>query len=506
MIRLPLAWLAVVAALAACGEAPAPPAATTTSSALLSCNTTPDCAGIATGACTTIACTAHVCTKTDLVDCCGGAVLDSVGTRNARCSDGNVCTSDTCLVELEVGTGAIVGSTCQHLADNASSDIAGCCATLSDCPGVNSCQLTRACTDFSCTYTADATLSGCCNADSDCSAGTCNRATNRCVCPSNGKICPGASPGSEICNAECCVDNDCALANAASECKSGVCTIKSCNAGFDDCNTTDSDGCEINLNTDEANCSECNKPCGGATGVCEVTDCTGGVCSVIRNPSPPQGSMCCTNELDCPAPAKCQLASCVVHQCVYAPNPACNDMAAPPDLAPVVDLLPPPAADLTAPPSDLSSGDLASSADLGSTPDLAVVDLAVTPDLTAAPPDLTSAVDLSVVVDLSASPDLLDSPDLTVEQDLTGMTFDLLVEPDLLPPSDLATDLPPPDLRMARPDLQGTYSATGGGFGCAAASDLSTDGMRTHAAGWVALALLLFALRRPRRASSPRRE
>ncbi len=501
MIRLPLACL-VVATLAACGETPSPAATASTASALLSCNTTPDCAGLTKGTCVTIACTSHVCTKTDVADCCADVVDNPI---NGRCNDGNACTTDVCNV-VAIGMAGAFSATCQHTQDSLGSEIVGCCTTVSDCPGVNSCQLTRACTDFSCTYTADATLSGCCNADSDCSAGTCNRATNRCVCPSNGLVCPGASPGSEVCNAECCVDNDCDLANAQSECKSGVCTIKSCTSGFDDCNTTDSDGCEVNLNTDEAHCSECNKPCGGATGACEVTDCTGGECSVILNPSPPGGSMCCSTALDCPAAGTCQLVSCVLHQCASAPDPACNDMAVPPDLASTFDLLPLPA-DLASS-VDLTPRDLASTPDPDlrpPAPDLAVVDLAVALDLTTSF-DLGAPPDLAVADDLSASPDLLASPDLTVEQDLTGMTFDLLVEPDLLPPSDLATDLPPPDLRMARPDLQGTYSATGGGFGCAAASDLSTDGMRTHAAGWVALALLLFALRRPRRASSPRRE
>ena len=67
--------------------------------------------------------------------------------------------------------------------------------------------------------------------------------------------------------------------NAKAVCTAGDCALQ-CNAGFSDCDKVPTNGCEANLNTDIAHCGTCTTSCsttGGtatcATGVCKIT-CT----------------------------------------------------------------------------------------------------------------------------------------------------------------------------------------------------------------------------------------
>lgn len=53
----------------------------------------------------------------------------------------------------------------------------------------------------------------------------------------------------------------CKLPNAMSECVNGACAITQCNDHFGDCNSEASDGCELNLSNDAANCGSCKKMC-----------------------------------------------------------------------------------------------------------------------------------------------------------------------------------------------------------------------------------------------------
>jgi hypothetical protein len=46
-----------------------------------------------------------------------------------------------------------------------------------------------------------------------------------------------------------------------------------CNPGFDNCNGTNRDGCETNLNTDVRNCGGCDDRCGSGR-VCCAGTCT----------------------------------------------------------------------------------------------------------------------------------------------------------------------------------------------------------------------------------------
>lgn len=77
--------------------------------------------------------------------------------------------------------------------------------------------------------------------------------------------------------------NVCALDNATASCTNQECIVKTCAAGFSNCNGDHADGCETNLKSDDFNCGTCNKVCSfpnaGATcsaGECAITSCAPG--------------------------------------------------------------------------------------------------------------------------------------------------------------------------------------------------------------------------------------
>jgi hypothetical protein len=75
----------------------------------------------------------------------------------------------------------------------------------------------------------------------------------------------------------------CSLPNAVPSCVSGTCGMAGCNPGYADCNTTQSDGCEINLLSDKLNCGSCSNVCdflnasaNCQAGVCAIASCNAG--------------------------------------------------------------------------------------------------------------------------------------------------------------------------------------------------------------------------------------
>jgi hypothetical protein len=74
----------------------------------------------------------------------------------------------------------------------------------------------------------------------------------------------------------------CSLANAAESCASGSCVVTGCNGGWGNCNGVQSDGCEKSLNT-LTDCGNCNVACSRtnavatcSTGSCAIQSCNGG--------------------------------------------------------------------------------------------------------------------------------------------------------------------------------------------------------------------------------------
>jgi len=69
------------------------------------------------------------------------------------------------------------------------------------------------------------------------------------------------------------------LPHASAECVGGVCGLGTCNPGWRDCNTTDGDGCEVDLNSD-TDCGDCGVACDFSyataschSGSCEIDSC-----------------------------------------------------------------------------------------------------------------------------------------------------------------------------------------------------------------------------------------
>jgi hypothetical protein len=64
----------------------------------------------------------------------------------------------------------------------------------------------------------------------------------------------------------------CELANARESCSAGLCSVLTCDAGWDDCNELAADGCEADLAAAD-HCGDCETVCTGAQA------CEAGVCA-----------------------------------------------------------------------------------------------------------------------------------------------------------------------------------------------------------------------------------
>jgi hypothetical protein len=144
-----------------------------------------------------------------------------------------------------------------------------------------------------CTIEQEAACVGLNNPDFGCSSVTCapcylNKATATCS-PSSGECIIAACIGnwdncdrtdSNGCEVDTNTDpNHCGecdevcpeRAHAEIRCGSARCYIRVCEDGFGDCNEDISDGCEMALLTSEEHCGDCNTPCAGecVDGTCE---------------------------------------------------------------------------------------------------------------------------------------------------------------------------------------------------------------------------------------------
>ncbi len=58
-------------------------------------------------------------------------------------------------------------------------------------------------------------------------------------------------------------DTACTIANGSATCATGTCEVLACNDGFGDCDDDPSNGCEVDLHADPANCGGCGLACPG---------------------------------------------------------------------------------------------------------------------------------------------------------------------------------------------------------------------------------------------------
>ncbi|MGK4001584.1 glycoside hydrolase family 16 protein [Sorangium sp. So ce1036] len=96
--------------------------------------------------------------------------------------------------------------------------------------------------------------------------GTCEGGEKRC----DGRCVPTSDPASG-CSAASCAP--CEIAHGTPACVAGGCSVGACDPGFDDCNDSAADGCEVAVSSDQAHCGSCDNPCP------EGLTCTDGACS-----------------------------------------------------------------------------------------------------------------------------------------------------------------------------------------------------------------------------------
>jgi hypothetical protein len=95
----------------------------------------------------------------------------------------------------------------------------------------------------------------------------CNGVDDNC----NGTVDEGFSLSSDTQNCGSC-GNVCGFSNATGSCIGGTCQISTCNASFGNCDGNQTNGCEVNLTSDAANCGACGHACGVGE------SCFAGVC------------------------------------------------------------------------------------------------------------------------------------------------------------------------------------------------------------------------------------
>ena len=115
-----------------------------------------------------------------------------------------------------------------------------------------------------------------------CSDGLCKP-----TCDSGWRDCNGPEPGSQDDGCERDVftvtdcgdcDTPCSLMHAVSACPLGVCTMVSCESGWDDCDYVPFNGCERDVANDAHNCGQCNQVC--LPHPHSTTSCSEGACVV----------------------------------------------------------------------------------------------------------------------------------------------------------------------------------------------------------------------------------
>lgn len=240
--------------------------------------------------------------------CSGGQVCGGGGT--------NICGTSECMPK----SCAQLGAACGFISDGCSEALdCGECATPEVCGGgglINQCG----CTPKSCSQ-----LGASCGAvDTGCGEVSCGD----CAAPDT---CGGGG-----------VDNQCGcmctLPNATTSCLAGVCSIKSCSAGWGNCDSITDNGCELDTNSNLANCGSCGHSCSFANasascvgGTCVLGECSAGFADCDGNPdngceanleADPTNCKTCGNE--CPAgggTAVCVSGVCDVSDC----NPGLGD-------------------------------------------------------------------------------------------------------------------------------------------------------------------------------------
>jgi hypothetical protein len=110
-----------------------------------------------------------------------------------------------------------------------------------------------------------------CQAGQACVSGSC--AVAPISCASGLTLCSGTCVdlSTSVNNCGAC-GMACSTPNALPVCSAGRCSIGTCNVGYADCDMIISNGCEINISSDPANCGACGHACSAGQ------SCSAGTC------------------------------------------------------------------------------------------------------------------------------------------------------------------------------------------------------------------------------------
>ncbi len=224
----------------------------------------------ATGGCVAGACTVARC-NAGYGDCDGSAGngcevdihhdIAHCGACGHACAAGQTCRDGLCLAVMV---------TCSPGSADCRSDAPGCeTVTLNDVMNCGGCGRVCSFPDASATCASSACRIGSCRAGYD----NCDGA------PANGCEVRTAT---DLAHCGGC-GRACSAPNGQAVCSSGQCSLASCSPGYGDCDRTAANGCEADLGSSASHCGGCGQACApaNARGVCDggrcvVRGCTDG--------------------------------------------------------------------------------------------------------------------------------------------------------------------------------------------------------------------------------------
>ncbi len=274
------------------------------------CGTTCALPGVATqacvdGDCAVGACAAgrNDCDRVALNGCEADTQNDGAncGACGRSCGTGFVCNSGACSMTCATGRtacGAVCvdvrtnpshcgacGNACPARANATSTCSASACgivcnAGYADCDGnpANGCEasLSAAATCGACGRACTAL-----NATSTCAGGACGFVCSAGYGDCDGLAANGCETDTRLTAAHCgACGSVCALAHAIAGCRSSLCVIAACDAGYADCDGNPVNGCEVDTRNTPSHCGGCGRPCSfaNAAASCASSACVLSAC------------------------------------------------------------------------------------------------------------------------------------------------------------------------------------------------------------------------------------
>ncbi len=253
------------------------------------CETAPDSDLYNCGTC------GHICSFDDAIPVCTGGTCE-IAACQPGFADCNNNTSDGCEVETDSDPYNCGGCGNSCNLDHASPTCAGGTCKIASCqPGYadcndyagDGCEVNLNTDPYNCSSCETSCFGKPHAIGAVCESGTCDITTCDPLwadCNNNASDGCETALDTDLYNCGSC-GNSCNLNNAIPVCTGGTCEIAACQPGYADCNYNASDGCEVNIASDAANCGECWNDCYNvpyvysvecASGGCLITSCQSG--------------------------------------------------------------------------------------------------------------------------------------------------------------------------------------------------------------------------------------